>query len=190
MKVIAFEGLDNSGKSTQCQLLKNNLENDGYSVSLISGNDSTIYPVIRKLFQRGEFSPFTNALLFAADIFDRWYVLDGSSDVIIFDRYLYSLVTYGLMNGLGKKWIANITQPLQQADIIFFLDISLEEYLERIQGNEIYISPYPLSKLAIVRENYYTLCEEYGFFYIDGHLTKEEIGMIVYLAMKRLLHTP
>lgn len=176
MKVIAFEGLDNSGKSTQCSLLQTSLESLGYSVFLESGDVSMIYPTIRELFRRGGVSPHTNALLFAADLFDRWHMLDTNVDVVIFDRYIYSIVAYGLANGLDREWIDCAVNPLRKADVIFLLDISADEYQRRVQGRERYISPFPLNHLEKVRARYLDLCEDFGFDFLDGSLSKEVIA--------------
>ena len=148
---------------------------------------SMIYPTIRELFRRGGVSLHTNALLFAADLFDRWHMLDANVDVVIFDRYIYSIVAYGLANGLDREWISCTVDPLRKADAVFLLDISADEYQRRIQGRERYISPFPLNHLEKVRARYLDLCEDFGFDFLDGSLSEEAIAVHVLDRVRCLL---
>ncbi len=50
---IVFEGIDGAGKSTQIQLLKEWLENNGFRVeTLVEPTDSEVGKLIRKILQR------------------------------------------------------------------------------------------------------------------------------------------
>ena len=90
---IVFEGIDGAGKSTQIQLLKEWLENNGFRVeTLVEPTDSEVGKLIRKILQRPDATTDrvqkTLGLLFAADrmlIMDK---LEDKSKIIISDLSL------------------------------------------------------------------------------------------------------
>lgn len=180
MHIIAFEGIDNAGKTTQCLELARRLRYDGYLVAVTFEQPSAIHELIRSCFQIGEFSTHLKTLLFAAELFDHWHARLSKVDVAIFDRYIYSLLAYRLMEGMDRAWIESIVAPLPRADNVIHLDIPVESYQERICGRNEYASPYEPDRLAIARDNYLALAEEIGFFIIDGTKKETEIAELVY----------
>ena len=96
---IVFEGIDGAGKSTQIQLLKEWLEDNGLIVeTLVEPTDSEVGKLIRKILQRPDAETDkvqkTLGLLFAAD---RMLIMDKLSDdkkVIISDRSFISSLAY------------------------------------------------------------------------------------------------
>ena len=79
---IVFEGIDGAGKSTQIQLLKEWLENNGFRVeTLVEPTDSEVGKLIRKILQRPDATTDrvqkTLGLLFAAD---RMLIMDKLED--------------------------------------------------------------------------------------------------------------
>lgn len=182
--IIVFEGIDNSGKTTQCHKLAEKLKEKGYEVSMVYDYDLPIHGLIKEYFQAGEFSPYLKTMLFATEIFDLWFShlrKDWiSGKIIIFDRYTYSLFAYGIMERLDRKWIQDVVMPLPKADIVIYIDISPNEYLKRIKGRDRYISPYSLEQLSAVRNNYFLLAEEEDFIIIDGSKKETEIEKLIY----------
>ena len=88
---IVFEGIDGAGKSTQIQLLKEWLEDNGLEVeTMVEPTDSEVGKLIRKILQRPDATTDrvqkTLGLLFAAD---RMLIMDKLADekkVVISDR--------------------------------------------------------------------------------------------------------
>lgn len=180
MHVIAFEGIDNAGKTTQCLELAERLRHDGHLVAITFEQPSVIHKLIKSCFQRGEFSPHLKTILSAAELFDHWCFHLSKADVAIFDRYIYSLLAYGLMESVDRAWIESMIVPLPRANNVIYLDIPVESYQDRIRGRDEYVSPYAINSLVTVRNNYLTLAEEAGFFSIDGTKKETEIAELVY----------
>lgn len=88
---------------------------------------------------------------------------------------------------IAEEWIDCAVNPLRKADVIFLLDISADEYQRRVQGRERYISPFPLNHLEKVRARYLDLCEDFGFDFLDGSLSKEAIAVHVLDRARYLL---
>src|SRR5690349_621302 len=94
-KLIAVEGLDGSGKSTQIRLLKRWLELEGYKVLFTAWNYSEL---VRKATRKGKkkklLTPTTFSLIHATDFADRYErqilpLLKGGY-LVLADRYVYT----------------------------------------------------------------------------------------------------
>lgn len=70
MYLIAFEGIDNAGKTTQCQKLLGKLRTAGYHVVSTLDWTSELHNLIKNFFHRGEFSPHLKTVLFTAELLD------------------------------------------------------------------------------------------------------------------------
>lgn len=133
---IVFEGVDNSGKTTQTQIIKETLEKE-YKVEKFS------FPVkttrIGKeidAFLRGEvnYSPYVISLLFSANRWEHKDILEEkikNNDFLIMDRYYYSNVAYWSVRGLDENWLLNLDKGLPEPDIVFYLDIDYEDVVKR-----------------------------------------------------------
>jgi len=130
--LIAFEGLDQSGKQTQAELLAARLTRDGRSVRLLSfpDYDTPIGAEIgRALHGERDYSPDVMQLLYVANRYE-WkneiMRAKATGTIVICDRYLASSVAYGEATGLDPKWLFEIQKHLPQPDITFLLDIAPE----------------------------------------------------------------
>src|SRR6187431_471818 len=104
--LIAFEGLDQSGKQTQAELLRDRLKEDGRKARLVSFPDygtSIGEEIARALAGEREYGPDVMQLLYVANRYERkpdlerW--LEGGL-VLVCDRYTASSVAYGEAMGL------------------------------------------------------------------------------------------
>ena len=99
---ITFEGIDGSGKSTQANFLKNQLQNDGYDVILLREPGGTIISEkIRDLVlnhRASSVSPLTEALLIASSRYQlvNEIILPAlkKNTIVICDRYIDSTIAY------------------------------------------------------------------------------------------------
>src|SRR5205085_8164986 len=116
--LIAFEGLDQSGKETQAQQLRERLREAGRKVRLLSFPDygtSIGEEIARALAGEREYGPDVMQLLYVANRYERkddlrrW--LDGGL-VLVCDRYTASSVAYGEAFGLDPSWLTNMQQFL------------------------------------------------------------------------------
>ena len=103
---ITFEGLDGSGKSTQAELLRSRLDDDGVQViSTREPGGTELGEKIRDLvLHGGDVTPWAEALLYAAaraqhvEVVIRPALERGAS--VICDRYVDSSVAY---QGVGRE---------------------------------------------------------------------------------------
>jgi dTMP kinase len=157
--LIAFEGLDQSGKQTQAELLRDRLTSDGRPVRLISFPDyqTTIGTAIGSaLHGERDYGPDVMQLLYVANRYE-WkgeIVREKKAGtIVVCDRYLASSVAYGEAHGLDAAWLVEVQKYLPQPDITFLLDISPEVSARRkMHDRDRY--ERDLALLARVRESY------------------------------------
>ena len=128
--LIAFEGLDQSGKQTQAELLRDRVVEAGRLVRLLSfpAYDTAIGTEIGRALQGDrDYGPDVMQLLYVANRYE-WkpqmaFELDRGT-VLICDRYLASSVAYGEAQGLDPAWLTEMQRYLPQPDLTFLLDIN------------------------------------------------------------------
>lgn len=171
--LVAIEGLDNSGKSTQCARLADTLRNRNISVLRNDPASQCVHEVLADAFKKPGFSPERQTLLFAAELLEffnaeAFTALETADAVVICDRYVYSIESYAVAQGLSGRWLRTVTSVFPKPDMTFYLDISVEEYERRIAGDTSRESPHPTVILQKVRQHYLALAHEYDFTVIDG----------------------
>ncbi|KAK5120781.1 hypothetical protein LTR85_005847 [Meristemomyces frigidus] len=139
-KLIVFEGLDRSGKSTQCERLVTHLRHQGQKVEHMRFPDRTT-PIGKMIsnYLSGQTQQEDHVihLLFTAN---RWelakaiesFVKEGTTVVV--DRYYYSGCVYTAakgVSGLGLDWCRQPEVGLPRPDVCIFLDIAAEEAAKR-----------------------------------------------------------
>ena len=116
--IIAFEGLDQSGKQTQAEMLRDRLKHDGFKSRLESFPDyatSIGEEIARALQGEREYGPDVMQLLYVANRYERkpdiarW--LDGGL-ILVCDRYMASSVAYGEAFGLDPQWLTDMQKFL------------------------------------------------------------------------------
>jgi dTMP kinase len=139
--LIAFEGLDQSGKQTQAELLRDRLKAEGHKVRLLSFPDygtSIGEEIARALQGERDYGPDVMQLLYVANRYERkdeilrW--LEGGL-ILICDRYRASSVAYGEAQGLDAAWLTDMQKYLPDPDVTFLLDIAPETSARRKTGD-------------------------------------------------------
>ncbi|MCD8072954.1 MAG: dTMP kinase [Alistipes sp.] len=144
MPFIVVEGLDGAGKSTQLDLLKGHLSDNGagYEFLHFPRFDAPVYGELIARFLRGQsgpvdgVDPYLVALIFAGDRAEaapaiyRWL---GEGKFVITDRYVFSNIAFqcAKLRGQDKQdalrdWILGLeynTNKLPVPDISLFLDV-------------------------------------------------------------------
>src|SRR6266404_3571797 len=135
--LIAFEGLDQSGKQTQAELLRDRLKQEGLKARLISFPDyatSIGEEIARALQGERDYGPDVMQLLYVANRYERkpdlerW--LDGGL-VLVCDRYAASSVAYGEAHGLEPAWLIDMQKFLPIPTLTIVLDIAPETAVGR-----------------------------------------------------------
>jgi dTMP kinase len=186
--LIAFEGLDQSGKETQAQTLRDALKAEGHKARFLSFPDygtSIGEEIARALQGEREYTPDVMQLLFIANRYERkpdiqrW--LDGGL-VLLCDRYAASSIAYGEAQDLNPAWLADAQRFLPKPQLTIWLDIDPETAVRRkAVGRDRY--EQDLALLSRVRESYSRQAAAPDWVRIDGEQAKdvvaEEISTIV-----------
>src|SRR5713101_5283443 len=113
-RLIAFEGLDQSGKQTQAELLRDRLKQGGRRARLVSFPDygtSIGEEIARALQGEREYGPDVMQLLYIANRYERksdllrW--LEGGL-ALVCDRYAASSIAYGEAQSLDPVWLEDV----------------------------------------------------------------------------------
>ncbi len=136
-KLIAVEGLDGSGKSTQIYLLKRWLEMQNMKVFFTQWNSSKIVKAASsKGKKRQLLTPTTFSLIHATDFADRYEQeiapLLRAGYIVLSDRYVYTAYVRDMTRGCSKNWVKNLYSFAVKPDITFYFDVPLSVSLDRI----------------------------------------------------------
>ena len=190
--LIAFEGLDQSGKETQARSLRAKIEQDGHRVRALSFPEYATpigQEIARALQGEREFGPDVMQLLYVANRLEYKPRLEAwlaAGDVVICDRYRASSVAYGEAQGLDAAWLAEVQRYLPAAEVTVLLDIAPEVAVRRkAAGRDRY--ERDLALLGRVRESYRRQAVSAGWVVIDGERSKEEVTAAVEAAVLRRL---
>lgn len=138
-KLIAVEGLDGSGKSTQVYLLKRWMEMQNLKVFFTEWNSSVLVKeATRKGKKQQLLTPTTFSLVHATDFADRYerqvLPLLRAGYIVLADRYMYTAFARDSVRGCDPKWVRTLYSFAAVPDIAFFFDTPLNVSLERILG--------------------------------------------------------
>ena len=127
--LVAFEGPDGSGKTTQRKLFKTWLKSEGYEVVTTKWNSSDlIKPLIKSRKALRVLSPTEFSLLHAADFRHRveHEVLPAlwAGKLVIADRFLFTGLARDVARGLDLDWVIKLYQPLLWPDLVFYFSVS------------------------------------------------------------------
>ena len=187
-KLIAVEGIDGSGKSTQIYLLRRWLELEGYKVIFTEWNSSSL---VKKATRKGKkkrlLTPTTFSLIHCTDFADRYerqiLPLLRAGYLVLADRYVYTAFVRDVVRGCDREWVRNLYSFAQQPDVTFFFDVPLETALARIlegrpqlkyheAGMDLDLSTDPYESFrrfqGMLNDEYHNIASQYHFIVIDA----------------------
>ncbi len=187
-KLIAAEGLDGSGKSTQIYLIKRWLELEGYKVAFTEWNSSALVKeATKKGKKRKMLTPTTFSLIHSTDFADRYErqilpLLQGGF-IVLADRYVYTAFARDAVRGCSREWLRKLYGYVRPPDITFFFKIPLETAFHRIldgrpqlkyheAGLDMGLSADPYESFRLfqgrVYDEYLSMADEFNFTAVDG----------------------
>jgi dTMP kinase len=189
--LIAFEGLDQSGKQTQAELLRDRLSAAGRRVRLLAFPDRETpigQEIERALRGTRDYGADVMQLLYVANRYEWKREIErerSDGTILICDRYLASSVAYGEAQGLDPEWLLEIQRYLPQPDITFLLDIAPEVSAQRKTADR---DKYErdLALLARVRDSYIRQAAS-GWVRLSADRDRAEVAADVYAAVGPLL---
>lgn len=192
-RMIAVEGLDGSGKSTQIYLLKRWLELQGAKVFFSEWNSSTLVKnATSKGKKRELLTPTTFSLIHATDFADRYerqlVPLLRAGYLVLCDRYIFTAFARDTVRGCPPQWVRGIYDYAALPDLVFFFNARLEVSLQRIlegrpelkyfeAGMDLKLSNDPYESFRIFQgrllEQYLAMSTEFNFLVIDANQAVE-----------------
>ncbi len=193
--LIAFEGLDQSGKETQARLLRAWLAARGATVQALSFPDYTTplgQEIGRALGGEREYGPEVMQLLYVANRFEHKPDIDAwlaSGHTIVCDRYRASSIAYGEAQGLDPDWLDDIQHYLPSASLTILLDIAPDTAVARKStGRDRY--ERDLALLSRVRTSYRRQAAMPGWAVIDAEGSRDAVHAAVIAAVEPRLARP
>lgn len=188
-KFIVFEGIDGSGKSTQCSMLYNYIASKNIPVTLLAEPTSGEYgQQIRKILQ--------NKIEVSVDEQIRLFIEDRQQDfdlnikpcmeqgkTIVMDRYFYSNAAYQGSELIPPEEIIRKNREIgfPLPDRVYYIDIDPDEAMRRITARSTSGKTELFEKKAFleeVRKNFIHIADE-SFLKIDGSMNQEEIFNLI-----------
>jgi dTMP kinase len=189
--LIAFEGLDQSGKETQALRLRDRFRARGVRAEYVTFPEYTTsigQEIRRGLHGERSYGPDVMQLLFIANRYERKphiAELLASGVHVVCDRYLASSVAYGEGHGLDPTWLQEMQKFLPQPALTILLDINPERAARRKTfGRDRYERDIAL--LGRVRESYLRQARQPSWVRVDGDRDKDAVSVDVVSAVETL----
>lgn len=202
---VTIEGPEGSGKTSAMRIVKEKLENVGYSVVTTREPGGTeIGEQIRNVIldpKNTEMDSRTEALLYAASrrqhLIEKIWPSLREGKIVFCDRYLDSSLAYqGIARGLGVEQILEVNSYATEGtfpDLTVLFDIDPLLGLERINKNKNReVNRLDMEKISFhkqVRNGYLELSRRFPdrYFVVDASLPLEEVSSVVFEKITEML---
>jgi dTMP kinase len=186
-KLIAIEGTDGVGRSTQVQLLREWLEVKGYGVVETGWTRSPLMqPTIEIAKSSNTLNKLTFVLLYACDFADRLEkeVIPAlkAGFIVLADRYIYTAIARAGVRGVDSEWIRRLYGFAIAPHLVFYLKIDVDALARRVlesggmdywesgmdmkAGDDIFDN-FRNYQRQLLKE-YTSMSDEFGFRVLDG----------------------
>jgi dTMP kinase len=193
-KIIAIEGTDGVGRSTQISLLREWLEVQGYGVIETGWTRSELMqPTIELAKASNTLNKLTFVLLYATDFADRLEkeIIPAlkAGFIVLSDRYVFTAMARAGVRGVDRTWMRNLYGFAIAPHLVFYLKIEEKMLIRRVLqargmdywesgmdmklGDDIYES-FRAYQRSLLRE-YASMADEFGFRVLDAKRKVEVI---------------
>jgi dTMP kinase len=195
-KIIAIEGTDGVGRSTQIRMLREWLEVQGYGVVETGWTRSTLMqPTIDLAKASNTLNKLTFVLLYATDFADRLEkeIIPAlrAGFIVLTDRYIYTALARAGVRGVDRAWLRSLYGFAIAPHLVFYLKVDVDTLIRRVlqsrgmdfwesgmdmkSGDDIYDS-FRAYQGKLMRE-YNQLADEFGFRVLDGRQPVDRIQL-------------
>lgn len=195
-KLIAVEGADGSGRSTQIASLVEWLEITGHATVQVGLKRSTLVSEELERAQNGNIlSRTTLSLFYATDFADQLenVILPSlrAGFIVLADRYIYTLMARDMVRGMDAGWLKNLYGVALKPDAVFYLAIEPEQLVQRAlaktatldyweSGMDLGLSRDLFDSFieyqSMMRLAFRKLQKSYGFTIVDGNRPVDEVN--------------
>ena len=193
-KIIAIEGTDGVGRSTQISLLREWLEVQGYGVIETGWTRSELMqPTIDLAKSSNTLNKLTFVLLYATDFADRLEKEIApalkAGFVVLADRYIFTALARAAVRNVDRAWLRSLYGFAIIPDLVFYLKLDADTLTRRVLqkggmdfwesgmdlklGDDIYDN-FRAYQGKLLRE-YNNLAEEFGFRVLDARQSIDAI---------------
>jgi dTMP kinase len=193
-KLIAIEGTDGVGRSTQIQLLREWLEVKGYGVVETGWTRSPLMqPTIEIAKSSNTLNKLTFVLLYATDFADRLEkeIIPAlkAGFVVLSDRYIFTALARAGVRGVDRQWLRNVYGFGIAPHLVFYLNIDMKTLIGRVleargmdfwesgmdlkSGDDIYDS-FRTYQNKLLKE-YASMADEFHFRVLDARRSVDRI---------------
>ncbi len=208
-KIIALEGTDGVGRSTQIRLLREWLEVRGFGVVETGWTRSVLMrPTIDLAKASNTLNKLTFVLLYATDFADRLEkeIIPAlrAGFIVLADRYIFTAIARARVRGVDRGWLRNLYGFAIAPHLVFYLKTDVETLTRRVlesRGMDFWESGMDL-KLAddiydsfrtyqskLLRE-YASMAEEFGFRVLDARQPVDRIQSELQHQIEEFLGRP
>ena len=136
-KILAIEGTDGVGRSTQIRLLREWLEVQGYGVIETGWTRSELMqPTIELAKASNTLNKLTFVLLYATDFADRLEkeIIPAlkAGFIVLSDRYIFTALARAGVRGVDRTWIRNLYGFAIAPHQVFYLKIDEKTLIRRV----------------------------------------------------------
>ncbi len=196
-KLIAIEGTDGVGRTTQIQLLREWLEVKGYGVVETGWTRSPLMqPTIELAKSSNTLNKLTFVLLYATDFADRLEkeIIPAlkAGFIVLSDRYIFTALARAGVRGVDRQWLRTLYGFAIAPHMVFYLKVDVSSLIRRVLaargmdfwesgmdlkvGDDIYDS-FRAYQSRLLRE-YASMADEFHFRNLDarrpiGHIQEE-----------------
>jgi len=195
-KLIAVEGADGSGRSTQIARLVHWLEATGHATVQVGLKRSTLVAEELDQAQQGNIlSRITLSMFYATDFADQLenVILPAlkAGFMVLADRYIYTLMVRDMVRGMDEEWLQNLYGIAVVPDAVFYLNVAPQDLIQRNFAKNLALDYWEsgmdlglsrdmfdsfLKYQSLVDQQFKRIQSTYGFTIVDGHGSVEEIN--------------
>jgi dTMP kinase len=193
-KIIAIEGTDGVGRSTQIRLLREWLEVKGYGVVETGWTRSALMqPTIDLAKASNTLNKLTFVLLYATDFADRLekQIMPAlkAGFIVLADRYIFTALARAGVRGVDRAWLRELYGFAIAPHLVFYLKIDVDTLVQRVleargldywesgmdmkHADDIYDS-FRTYQRALLRE-YASMADEFAFRVVDARRSIDAI---------------
>lgn len=185
-KIIAFCGIDASGKTTSINAISDILRTKGFSVYCKKPVDMT-HPLLKEVAiamskysnEYGDFPADHLATILALELIKTnleiiEMIKTNAYEFIILDRWFYSHIAYARTYDIDKRLLNKLLEGCVDPDIVFLLDAPIDIIMGRLKTRGTSGINENFNIIQKTQKHFRELADEYQFYIIDTEMNNME----------------
>ncbi|BFH74573.1 thymidylate kinase [Sulfurisphaera javensis] len=183
--IIAFEGIEGSGRTMHLEAVKKYLEKEGYGVIVFGLQMSKLIGErIAQVKRNIVFERRTLFLAYVTDLADQIenYVKPSleAGFIALADGYVLTLMSWGLARGLEREWMNDVLSIFPKSTVYFSLISRPEEIMKRIIKKRGYLDPLSAGIDICIKDDVFMAYADYIDKFQSALVSLSEKNNIIY----------